>query len=187
MSIPDPSTGSTRPQSSLSEAVEQAADAARIWWKDISDFAKDEADQLSSGDYGLQDLASAQVHLMRICVRNTIKSVGVLTDNLALVSYPRSGAPSQLRTVNVPVSVPPNVNVKLTASDLVGQLHARRISSSAIRIQPDEPSSEAISVTVEITCPPVPSDLYEGRLHSADDAVSIPFRVAINELGEPLP
>jgi hypothetical protein len=187
MSAPDPSTGPARPQSRLSEAVEQAADAARIWWEDISDFAKDEADQLSSGDYGLQDLASAQVNLMRICVRNTVKSVGVLSDNLALMSYPRPGAPPPPRTVNVPVSIPPNVNVKLTASDLVGRLHTQRISSSAIRIQPDEPSNETISVTVEVKCPPVPKDLYEGRLHSVDGAVSIPFRVAINELGEPLP
>ncbi|HKR52544.1 MAG TPA: hypothetical protein VJT72_23795 [Pseudonocardiaceae bacterium] len=187
MSAPDPPTGPPPPQSPLSEAVEQAADAAKIWWEDISDFAKNEADQLSSGDYGLKDLASAQVNLLRICVRNTIKSVGVLSDNLALMSYPSPGTPPPPRTMSVPVSIPPNVNVKLTASDLVGQLQAQRISSTTIHIQPEEPSSEATSVTVEIKCPPVPSDLYEGRLHSADGTVSIPFWVAINELGEPLP
>lgn len=191
MSAPDPPTGSTQGQSPLSEAVEQATDAARRWFDEIADFAKHEADQLSSGNYGLSDLVTGQVSPMRIWVRNTILTADVLSNNLALLSYARPGAPPLLRTTNVRVGIPANASVKLAASDMVGRLLAYRIPSSNIRLVPEEPAIETqerhIGVKIEVDCLRAPNDIYEGRLYCADGTVSVPFLVALDELGEPLP
>ena len=50
MSENGPPAGSDRPQSLLSEAVEQAADAATMWVADVARFASSQADLLASGD-----------------------------------------------------------------------------------------------------------------------------------------
>ncbi|MGH3874034.1 MAG: hypothetical protein ACRDSR_21460 [Pseudonocardiaceae bacterium] len=171
--------------------MEQAADAARLWCDGIAHFAKSEADQLSSGNYRLDDLSTAGVRLARVWVENTVKAAYVLSDNLALLAYTRPGTAAAPRTVRVGVEIPANTSGTLAVSDLVGQQLGHRIPSSTISISPDRfPAAEQvenISVAIEIRNPPAPNDLYEGRLHSADDAISVSFRVAINELGEPLP
>ena len=46
----------------------------------------------------------------------------------------------------------------------------------------------AAEVTVEVTvdCVGAPNDIYAGELSSADGAVTVPIRVAIDELGRPV-
>ncbi len=191
MSAPRPPTGSRQRQSPLSEAVEQAADAASRWCNDVADFAKHQADLLSSGDYGLNDLTTAQVDLLRIWVRNTVRTVGALSDNLTLLSFGRPSKAPPPRRFNVGVSIPAGVSPKLRTSELLGQLLAYRIPSSKIRLNPDVAASRAklreITVEVEVDCAGVPNDTYEGVLSSEDGVIQVPIRVAIDELGEPSP
>ena len=188
MSENGPPAGSDRPQSLLSEAVEQAADAATMWVADVARLARSQADLLASGDYGLNDLATAQVSLLRIWVRNSINAAGVLTDNLALLSYGSGGA-APPRRVAVAVAVPAGADLELTPSDLEGQLLRYRIPSSRIQLAPVAVAVQAaaeVTVEVLVDCGGAPSDIYAGVLSSADGAVSVAFRVAIDELGRPV-
>jgi hypothetical protein len=191
MSAPRPPTDSKQPQSPLSEAVEQAAGAASRWCDDVVKFAENQADLLSSGDYGVSDLATAQVDLLRIWVRNTVLTAGVLSDNLALLSFGRPTTTPPPRRFNVGVSIPAGVSAKLRTSDLLGQLLAYRIASSKIRLNPDSAPSQVnareIDVEVEVDTTGVPNDTYEGVLFSEEGAVQVPIRVAIDELGQPSP
>jgi hypothetical protein len=189
MSENSPPDGSNRPQSLLSEAVEQAADAATMWVADVARFARSQADLLASGDYGLNDLATAQVGLLRLWVRNSLNAAGVLSDNLALLSYGSEGAAPPPRRFAVAVAVPDGVDLELTPSDLEGQLLRYRIPSSKIRLAPVAVAAQpAAEVTVEVTvdCVGAPNDIYAGELSSADGAVTVPIRVAIDELGRPV-
>ena len=175
MSTTGPPADEERPQSLLSEAVEQAAGAAAKWVGDVARFARGQADLLASGDYGLNDLATAQVGLLRIWVENSINVAGVLSDNLALLSYGSAG--------------PAGVALELTASDLEGQLLGYRIPSSRIQLAPVAVAAQpAAEVTVEVTVDGAgaPNDIYAGVLSSADGAVTVPIRVAIDELGRPV-
>jgi hypothetical protein len=188
MSTTGPPADEERPQSLLSEAVEQAADAAAKWVGDVARFAGGQADLLASGDYGLNDLASAQVGLLRIWVENSINVAGVLSDNLALLSYGSVGS-APPRRFAVAVGVPAGVALELTASDLEGQLLRYRIPSSRIQLAPVAVAAQpAAEVTVEVTVDGAgaPNDIYAGVLSSADGAVTVPIRVAIDELGRPV-
>jgi hypothetical protein len=165
--------------------------AASMWCDEVAEFAKHEADVLSTGDYGVNDLANAQVRLLRIWVSNTIRTAGVLSDNLALMSYGRAGRPPPPRRVGVRVAIPAGVSVKLRASDLIGELLQYRIASSRVQISPDTAASQArsreIAVEVAVDCAGAPNDTYTGDLSSVDGAITVPIEVAIDELGEPLP
>ena len=169
--------------------MEQAAAAAKDWCDDISDFAQHDAEQISAGRYGLGDLATAPIRLMRIWLRNTVRTAFVVSDNLALLGYSRPGAPPP-RIMRLGLSIPANIGVKLSASDLVGQLLGHSIPSSKIQIRPDEHPAQAadrkVTITVEIDIRHAPDDLYEGRVSSAEGAVSVPLRIAVDELGVPL-
>ena len=187
MSENGPPAGSDRPQSLLSEAVEQAADAATMWVADVARFASSQADLLASGDYGLNDLATAQVGLLRLWVKNSLNAAGVLSDNLALLSYGTEGAAPPPR--HFAVAVPDGVALELTPSDLEGQLLRYRIPSSKIQLAPVAVAAQpAAEVTVEVTvdCVGAPNDIYAGELCSADGAVTVPIRVAIDELRRPV-
>jgi len=179
------------PQTPLSEAVEQAAQAASQWLDEVAHFAEDEVGRLSAGNYHLDDLATAQVRLLRIWIRNSIRTAGVLSDNLALLSYGTSGPPPPPRMFKVRIGVPAAVELKLRASDLSGQILGVRIASSKIRLTPDVAASGAeprdITIEVEVDCARVPSDTYVGVLSSEDGTVTVPIRVAIDELGGPVP
>ncbi len=188
MSTTGPPAHEERPQSLLSEAVEQAADAAAKWAGDVARFARGQADLLASGDYGMNDLATAQVGLLRIWVENSINAAGVLSDNLALLSY-GSASSAPPRRFAVAVGVPAGVALELTASDLEGQLLKYRIPSSRVQLAPVAVAAQpAAEVTVEVTvdCVGAPNDIYAGELCSADGAVTVPIRVAIDELGRPV-
>jgi len=171
--------------------MEQAADAASRWCNDAADFAKHQADLLSSGDYGVSDLATAQVELLRIWVRNSVRAAGVLSDNLALLSFGRPSNAPPPRKFNVGVGIPAGLSPRLKTSDLLGQLLAYRIPSSKIQLNPDFATSRSkqreITVEVEVDCTGVPNDTYEGVLSSEDGVVQLPIRVAIDELGQPSP
>jgi hypothetical protein len=187
MSAPPPPPGPKRPQSPMSEAVEQAAGALSMWCNDVARFATRQADLLASGDYGLNDLATAQVTLLRIWVSNSISTAGVLSDNLALLSYGKGGAPPP-RRFGVGISVPAGAGVELRASDLEGQLLGFRIPSTRIRLAPGAVPAGPTELTVEVTvsCIGAPNDIYTGELSSTDGTVTAPMRVAINELGKPV-
>jgi hypothetical protein len=190
MSPPRPPGDPARPQSLLSEAVEQAAGAAALWWTELAQLATRQADRLASGNYGLEDLTTAQVGLLRIWVRNSIRTGGVLSDNLALLAYGNAGAAPPPRGFAVTVAVPDGVDLRLRASDLVGELLGFPIPSSRIALAPAEvPAQPAGELLVEVTvdCARAPNDTYAGTLSSADGSVSVPIRVAIDELGAPLP
>jgi hypothetical protein len=189
MSTTDPSTSPGR-QSPLSEAIEQAKGAASNWCNEVVEFAQHEADVLSTGGYGVNQLATAQVRLLRIWVTNSIQTAVVLSDNLALLSYGRAGRPPPPRKIGVRVPIPAGVSVKLRASDLTGELLQHCITSSRIQISPDTAASRAkareIPVEVAVNCANAPNDTYIGVLFSDDGLVKVPIEVAIDELGEPL-
>jgi hypothetical protein len=190
MSQPRPPDDPARPQSLLSEAVEQAAGAAAMWWTELSRFATAEANRLASGSYGVDDLTTAQVRLARIWVRNSIRTAGVLSDNLALLSYGSAGTHPPPRRFAVTVAVPDEVKLPLQASDLVGELFGFCIPSSKIKLDPVELPAQAageVAVGVTVDCHRAPNDTYAGTLSSADGRVSVPMRVAIDELGSPVP
>jgi hypothetical protein len=189
MSPPRPPDDPDRPQSLLAEVVEQAAMAGALWWEELAKLARSQADRLASGSYGVDDLATGQVGLLRIWVRNSIKTAGVLSDNLALLSSGTAGT-APPRRFPVTVAVPAGAALELRASDLVGELFGFCIPSSKIELRPgDVPAEEARDLTVEVTvdCARAPNDTYTGTLSSADGRVSAIMRVAIDELGSPLP
>lgn len=186
----DPPNGVTQQQSALSEAVEQLADSADKWSGDIAEFLKQQADRLAAGDYGLNDLVTAPVKLMSIWVKDTFDTVFAISDNLAVLSDPRSGAAPRPRTVRVPVTIPANVDVELVASNMEGQ-SGHSIPSSDMRIEPDKlarsPEESQINVVVTVKSSRVPNDTYAGFLRSKDQAIKeVSFGFAINELGEPV-
>jgi hypothetical protein len=192
MSPPRPPDDQGRPQSLLSEAVEQAAGAAAMWWTDLAKLAKGQADLLASGHYGADDLAAGQVGLLRIWVKNSIRTAGVLSDNLAMLSYGSAGTHPPPRRFGVTVAVPAGVALELRASDLVGELFGFCIPSSKIRLEPVDVAARAaadagdLAVHVTVDCHRAPNDTYAGTLSSADGSVSVPMRVAIDELGQPV-
>lgn len=188
MSAPDPSPGSA--QSALSEAVEQAAAAVSAWCNDVADLAEREADRLSAGRYGLNDLIIAQMSLARIWVSNSIRTAGVLSDNLALLSYSRPGATTAQRTVRVGVPVPANADVTFRVSDLVGRLLTHTIPRARITLHPplaaSEPAARDVEVEMVVRCAGAPADTYQGLLSSEDGSIRVPFQVAIDEFGSPV-
>jgi len=189
MTPPRPPDDPARPQSLLSEAVEQAAGAAALWWQELVELATSHADRLASGSYGVGDLTTAQVGLLRIWVRNSIKTAGMLSDNLALLSYGKAGAAPPPRRFGVTVAVPAGVDLELRASDLVGELFGFCIPSAKVELRPVAVPAQAageLAVEVTVDCAGAPNDTYAGTVSSADAGVSVPMRVAIDELGEPL-
>ena len=113
----------------------------------------------------------------------------MLSDNLALLSYGAAGeAPPRL--VAVAVAVPAGVGLELTA------VRPRGPAAPVPHPQLEDPAragrrgrrQAAAEVTVELTvdCGGAPNDIYAGVLSSADGAVSVAFRVAIDELGRPV-
>jgi hypothetical protein len=189
MSPPRPPDDPARPQSLLSEAVEQAAGAAAMWWEELAQLARGQADRLASGTYGTGDLAAGQVGLLRIWVRNSIRTAGVLSDNLALLSYGTAGAAPPPRRFGVTVAVPDGVPLELRASDLVGELFGFCIPSGKVQLEPVDVAAQAageLAVAVTVDCARAPNDTYAGVLSSADGSVSVPLRVAIDELGQPI-
>lgn len=189
MTSQDPPNGESPSTSALSEAVEQLADSAGKWSKDLTGFLKHEADKLSVGDYRLNDLVTAPVRLMSICVKDTLDTVFTISDNLSLISSARSGAPPPPRTMRVTVTIPANAAVRLVPTEMKGQ-SGHRIPPSYIKIEPDNfiESAKAVDVdvVVTVTSPHAPNDVYEGFLCSADPAIEVPFAVTIHELGLPL-
>lgn len=187
MTDQDPSNGQPRPQSLLSEAVEQGADAVAKWHKDIAELLEQQADRLSSGDYGLNDLVTAPVRLLSIWVKDAIDTAFTISDNLALLANPRSGEPQRPRTIRVPVTIPANSHVKFVASDTLGQL-GYSIPSSDFDITQEIRGNnpEEINVIVTVKSSSVPNDTYSGILRADDPAIKeVPFGFAIDELGEP--
>jgi hypothetical protein len=178
------------PQSLLSEAVEQAARAGSMWWNDLTRFAEDQADRLASGHYGLTDLITAEVRLMRIWTQNSMNGLKTTIDNVAMLSYDGpTGGPAP-RTVQVSVPVPALVNVVFQVSDLVGG-GGYRIPSTKLQLDPHnfpaQPAPAAALVTVTADCAGAPADTYAGTIFTEDGSVTADFRIAVDELGVPLP
>jgi hypothetical protein len=157
--------------------------------QELAKLARSQADRLDSGSYGVDDLATGQVELLRIWVRNSIKTAGVLSDNLALLSSGNAGT-APPRRFAVTVAVPAGVELELRASDLVGELFGFCIPHSEIDPDPKKVPAEAareVAVDITVNCHTAPNDTYAGTLSSADGRVSVPMRVAIDELGGPVP
>jgi hypothetical protein len=191
MSTTGPSTGPPPRQSPLSEAIEQVTAAASTWCREVAEFVQHETSLLSTGDYGLNQLAIAQVRLLRIWATNSIQTAQVLSDNLALLSSGQAGRPPPQRTIDVLVPVPAGVSTQLRASDLIGELLRHRIASSKVQIRPDTVTAPRAArdsaVEVVVDCAGAPNDTYVGELFSVDGPISVLIEVAIDELGEPLP
>ena len=119
----------------------------------------------------------------------TARFAGVLSDNLALLSSGDAAEHPPPRRFAVTVAVPDNLALRLRASDLVGELLGSRIPSSKIQLDPlDVPAQPPGEVAVRVTvdCHRTLNDTYAGTLSSADGRVSLPLRVAIDELGRPV-
>jgi hypothetical protein len=189
MTTQDPPNRESQRTSALAEAVEQAAGVVTKWSDDITGLLKDEADRLSAGDYRLNDLVTVPVKLMRIWVANSINAAFAVSDNIALISTARSGAPPPVRTMSVPVHIPANTAVKLVPSEMSSQ-SGHRIPPSCIQVKPDnfqeEPNARDVNVVVTVSSPHAPNDVYKGFLRCVKPPIEVPFVVAIYELGEPL-
>lgn len=176
--------------SPLSEAVEQAARAGSMYLKDLTDFAKHQADRLASGHYGLTDLTTAQVGLLRLWLEHSQNAMKTLTDNIVLLSYDGPTGSAEPRTIRVPVPVPAQTDVVLQVSELVGD-GGYRIPRARLQLDPQDfpsapaPTDELVTVTVESAG--APADTYAGTVHTSDGAISVAFRIAIDDLGTPLP
>lgn len=184
----DPSNRESPRTSALAEAVEQAAGVVTKWSGDITQLLKDEADRLSAGDYRLNDLVTVPVKLMRIWVENSINAAYTVSDNIALISTARSGAPPPPRTISVPVHIPANTAVTLVPSEMTGQ-SGHRIPPSCIKVKPcklQEPEDKDVDVVVTVSAPHAPNDVYQGCLRCVDPPIEVAFVVAIYELGDPL-
>ena len=187
MTSQDPSNRESQRTSALAEAVEQAAGVVTKWSGDITQLLKEEADRLSAGDYRLNDLVTVPVKLMRIWLDNSINAAYAVSDNIALISTARSGAPPPPRTISVPVHIPANTDVTLIASEMTGQ-SGHRIPPSCIHVEPvpKESKTRDVNVVVTVRSPHAPNDVYTGFLRSVKPPIEVPFVVAIYELGEPL-
>lgn len=187
MSAPEPPNGPQEPQSALSEAVEQAADAASIWCNELTQLAIHQADRLASGDYGLDDLVTGQVDLLRIWVSNSVEVAWALSNNLALLAYWQSGGPAPPRRFGVEARVPAGAGGQLQSSHLDGQRHRYRIPASRVRLTPAavpvQAQPQPLTVEVAVSCAGAPNDIYAGELLLPDGTVVAPLRVAIDELG----
>jgi hypothetical protein len=178
--------------SPFSEAVEQASDAAVMWMRDLAAFAQREADALAAGEYDLGALVTAPVRLLKISVRNAIRTAGTLSDNLALLSYGRPGDAAAVRTFPVGIEVPPTTrNLVLRASGLRGQMFDYHIPRSRVRVDPAEATAKVVPqdlvVRITVDCAAVPNDIYVGDLSTDDGSVVQQIRVAIDEFGAPIP
>jgi hypothetical protein len=177
-------------QAPLPEAVEQAADAARLWLRDLQRFAEEEATALGEGRYGLVNLATAPARLLAILVRNSIATNFTISDNLALLASSGrfSGATARraLRVGVTPTVLPNDVEVE--PSDLVGRLTNYRIRAGKIDVDASELATDGV-VILNVSCPAAPPDIYLGTLNSTDGpppTLSEQIAVAINEIGNPL-
>ena len=173
--------------SRLSEAVEQAARTGEMWFHDVAGFAKGQADRVASGHYGLTDLSTAQVALMRICVRNGVNAMSTVMDNLALLSSDRPAAGPATRTIAVAVPVPADPEVTFEVSDLAGSRH--QISHAKVRLDPSVATLAAageVTVLVEVDCTGAPADTYAGTIFTGDQRIGATFLIAIDELGGPV-
>jgi len=171
-----------KPQSALSEAVEQAARVGTLYWKDLTGFAEEQADRLASGHYGLTDLTTAQVRLMRILVHHGVNAMSTTIDNVALLAYAGPGGGAAIRTMEVAVPVPAGVNVVFEVSDLVAGQHV--IRRDRIRLNPgaaQEAVAKELPVTVRVDCTGAPAGTYGGTITAGDRGVD--FQIAIDELG----
>jgi hypothetical protein len=185
-------TAPANPSSShspLGEAVEQASDAVAIWSQEVATFAESEADDLASGNYHLSNLVTAPVRLLKIWVRNSVKTAGTLSDNLALLSYSRLAGAASERSFMVALPLAAAAGA-LTSSDLLGVSFLHRIPSTDVRLEA-VPAAEsppgANVVRVVVGCAGAPNDAYSGVLSSTDGAAPLAILVAIDELGDPLP
>jgi hypothetical protein len=177
-----------RPQSPLSEAVEQAGDTAQHWLHDLQHFAESEADTLAAGRYGLTNLAIAPVRLFEILVSNAITTTSTVTDNLALLSLSgRFGTATARRAFRVYVGkgFPPAVGLR--TSDLVGSSTNYHIPSNRIGFDRKDVTDDG-TVTIIVYCSAAPPDTYVGTLTSDDplQTISRGIQVAIDEIGDPV-
>jgi hypothetical protein len=117
----------------------------------------------------------------------------MMSDNLALLSAGRSGGPRE-RTLGLRVDVPAGVIPDFHSSDLVGRLLAHRIPHQRVHINPRKrvrmvarAKPMTLNLDVRINTTGAPTDTYMGVLTSIDRKVTLPLRVAVDEIGEPLP
>jgi hypothetical protein len=173
-----------KPQSPLSEAVEQAARAGTLYWDDLTAFAEEQADRLASGHYGLTDLTTAQVRLMRILVHHGVSALDTAINNVALLAYAGPPGGAAIRTMEVAVPVPAGVDVAFRVSDLVAGQHV--IPRHRVRLDPGaarEAAATDLPVTVRVDTTGAAAGTYGGTITAADRRVD--FQIAIDELGEP--
>lgn len=176
------------PQSPLSEAVEQAGDAARQAIGNLEHFGEQEANALASRHYGLRELATAPVRLYAVLATNAIIAARTASDNLALLSLSgRFGSADTRRAVRVYVGQAA-AGSTLQVSDLVGELRGYCIPKARVDIDDTTVAADGI-VTVTVNCVGVVNDLYIGTLFvgvGSLNPTSIPVRIAIDEIGIPV-
>lgn len=178
------------PQFPLSEAVEQAGDAARQAIGNLERFGEEEANALASGHYGLRELATASVRLYAVLATNAISAARTASDNLALLSLSgRFGSADARRAVRVYVGPAAAASgVVPQVSDLNGQLKGYCIPGARLSIDTKTVATDGI-VTLVVRCGGAPADIYAGTLvvdAGSPSPVPIPVRLAVDEIGVPV-
>jgi hypothetical protein len=182
-------TGPRRPQSLLSEAVEQIGDLTTQYLAGVSALATQQADRFSSGAYGINDLVAGQIGTLRLNVRHTLIAAQTVPGVWGLLGYspPKSGSGTREIRVSVPGNLPLS---ELKVPDLVQVDTGALIPSSAVELEVPESTEgvlpEAITVTVRVTTDHAGNGTYRGSLRSADNTVVATFVIAISEVGEPI-
>jgi len=172
-------------QSALSEAVEQVADTVGKGYVAMAGVAIQQADRLSSGHYGLDDLVAGQFAVLRTWVKYATFAAETAVNNVALLAWPPAkpgeADPARIRELHVAVTFAP---AGVTSSDLLGRVGGGRVPSAAVTVT-TPPGDPGHVVTVTLHFGDQANDLYDGILRSADGTASKPFTVPFNEFGRP--
>lgn len=174
------------PPSRWSGTVVQLADLATLWVTTLSDVAATQADRMSAGDYGLDDLVAGHVGVCRSYLRaltETALTVSSVAGELAYAGPTESVTPRTVR-VRVPGT---HTADELTISDLVHTVSRFTIPASVTdhRICPTPANAESDVTTVAVTAStPAPNGVYRGTIKAGADSCS--FVIALSEVGKPL-
>jgi hypothetical protein len=170
-------------QSALSEAVEQAAKTVTEGCAAMAGVAIQQADRLSSGHYGLDDLVAGQFAVLRTWVKYATFGAETAVNNVALLAWPPAtpgeADPARIRKLEVAVTFAP---AGVTSSDLLGHYCGGCVPSAAVVVT-TPPGDPGHVVTVTVNFGDQANDIYDGTLRSADGTASTPFAVPFSEFG----
>ena len=173
------------------EAVEQAARGLSIWCDQVAELVQGDVDRAANGTYGVADLASAGLRLLRVNVSNLIGMANVASDNLALIRPEEAGrgVPERHREVAVVIALEAGQAGDFVLSTLKGLTSGQVVPTSRVTVDPStftaQPHAHDEEITIRVSTGGLAPDTYRGELSTVVDGkviASRPLIVAIDEL-----